>query len=965
VDYGLRFNLRGYIEGLLALGLALVAIAFLRRSASTGFSVSDLWSTLLSVSSMAVLTLAVANREQIRSRHAVLNRRFRSAAEGARLGIWEVDLVAHTLTLDEMAARISGFPAKPMVGSSRLLTEVIHPQDRARVRQQFREAIRAQSRHFESEYRIIKVDGTEAVLGVGGSPTYGPDGRARKLVGVCWDLTERRREAQELRRTQQRFRMASLAAQLGVWSWHIGSDHFEVDEFVERLYGVTPGSFGTHFGDFLRRVRPEQREAVEVAMDHAIIDRGQFFAEFYIDWPDGSLRGLQTRGTMIQDAEGNIERVAGAIWDATELMQAKATAESAVRVKAEFLATMSHEIRTPMNAVIGMTGLLMDTPLNVQQRHFAETIRASGDHLLDIINDILDFSKIEAGRLDLEKTPFDLNRCVEDAVEMLAGAAVKKEILLAHEIAPTTPRFIVGDASRLRQVLLNLLSNAVKFTQKGHVVLAVHAVPRDGERTQLEFSVSDTGVGMSAEQIQQLFRPFTQADASTTRRYGGTGLGLAISKRLVEAMGGQMVVESRPGHGSVFRFSLRAEIADANAVPDALASPKILKGRSALIVSADDGERRLVRAQAESWGMVVSEFRFATEALEHLRHGVPYDLALVDHAMFEMDSGTFAREVREFPQGRHPAILVLAARGDPQPPMTVEGPIQGWVEKPILPSRLREAVIAAIQTRSLPAVEPATRSALKILLAEDNEVNQHLALLILDKLGYSADVAVNGIEVLDRVQERRYDVILMDVLMPEMDGYQATHEVRRRLPKDAQPRIIAMTAVALEGDRRRCLDAGMDDYISKPIDVERLACLLRRIESRETSTTAFAEPPLNGHALAASGLDQVDDSVLDKLAASLSGNGAQSLVTTFVTDAPKLFARLKAAFVQNDVKQFERTAHSIKSGCALMGAKGLSELCQKLELIGKEGRLDGVDVQVAALAEAMPRVLRHLQQRFV
>ncbi len=962
-DYGLRFNLRSYLEGLFAMGLSIGVMAILRAEyIATGFSTSDAWSVLLSVSSVAFLTLAVASREQIGRRHAVLNRRLRSATEGARLGIWEVDLVAHTLTLDDTAARISGFPGKPMIGSSKLLTEVIHPQDRARVRAQFLDALRLQSRHFESEYRIVKADGTEGVLGVGGSPSYGADGRARKIVGVCWDLTERRREAQELRRTQQRFRVASLAANLGVWSWHIGSDLFEVDEFVERLYGVQPGSFGTRFGDFLRRVRAEQRETVEVAMDHAIIDRGQFFAEFYIDWPDGSLRGLQTRGTMLQDAEGNVERVAGAIWDATELMQAKEMAESAVRVKAEFLATMSHEIRTPMNAVIGMTGLLLDTPLNVQQRHFAETIRSSGDHLLDIINDILDFSKIEASRLDLEQAPFDLARCVDDAMQMLAGAAVKKDLRLKQEIAPGTPPFIVGDAARLRQVLLNLLSNAVKFTQKGEVILSLRAGDPGGEPQQLEFSVTDTGVGMTEEQVLQLFRPFTQADASTTRRYGGTGLGLAISKRLVEAMGGEMSVQSSPGQGSVFRFTIRAEIADARSIPDALASPRILKGRSALVVSADEDERRQIRAHAESWGMLVTEFRSPAEVLAHLLHGVPYDLALIDHAMAGMDALGFAQQLRALPQGKRPAVLVLTAAGETQPAATADGPVQGCLEKPVAQARLRDAVIAAIQTHTLPAAEPAARSPLKILLAEDNEVNQHLALLILDKLGYSADVAVNGREVVERASERRYDLILMDILMPEMDGYQATREVRRRLPRDRQPRIIAMTAVALEGDRRRCLEAGMDDYIAKPIDVERLSNLLRQTDCFE-ALPAPEPPSINGHEVAHA-LEQVDDAVLDKLRASLSGDGAQSLVKTFSADAPKLCARLEAALAQNDARQFERAAHSIKSGCALMGARALTELCQQLELAGKAGTLDGAGRHVAELAAAMPKVVRHLQQRF-
>jgi PAS domain S-box-containing protein len=962
-DYGLRFTLRNYLEALVAMVIAVTAMALLRNTFSeVGFTSHDAWVLVLFGTSVAFLSVAVVSRERIRLRHAVLNRRFRSAAEGGKLGIWEVDLRTKTTSHDAVAARIHGLPPVASRGPSVQFNSMIHPDDQARVRQEFLHVARSKSRHFESEYRIVRADGKPGILGVGGSPTYGADGRISKLVGVCWDLTERRRESEQLKRTQERFRVASLAANLGVWSWHIASDRFEVDEFVERLYGVPKDGFGTQFQDFLMRVRPDYREAVAVAMDHAIIDRGQFFAEFYIDWPDGTLRGLQTRGTVLPDAQGNIDRVAGAIWDATELLQAKELADSAVRAKAEFLATMSHEIRTPMNAVIGMTSLLLDTTLSEQQRHYVETLASSGNHLLSVVNDILDFSKIDAGRLELEKAPFDLRRCVEDALEMLAGAAAKKGLNLAAIIAPATPRFVVGDAARVRQVVINLVSNALKFTQHGEVVVELQSHRLEGDAQEFHASVRDTGIGMSEEQIAQLFRPFTQADASTTRRYGGTGLGLAICKRLLEAMGGQIWVDSKPDAGSTFHFTFRAEPAEAGSVGEiSLPMPQV-EGCRALIVDPVETNRRILRSEVEPWGMEVAEAATREEALAHLDAGAVFEFAFISHEPPRLDGLALGAEVRSRaldPAATH-VFLIAAAGTAPRP---VAGPdIHGWISKPIRHSHLLAAVGGATKQASESSVVTEAQvddlqPPLRILLAEDNEVNRHVALLLLAKLGYNADVAANGKEALALAQQRTYDVVLMDVLMPEMDGLEATREIRRKLAGERQPRIIAMTANALEGDRKRCLDAGMDDYLPKPIDVDKLAKALRLVAPSAGSIAAAA-------VVDGAELHEVSDAVLDQFASSLGAERAKSVVRAFSADVPKLLADLRAGIEHNDPRRVQRAAHTIKSSCTIVGAHPLASLCHRLERLAADGRTDSVDGHVAEIASALTRIARHVESRF-
>ena len=640
-----------------------------------------------------------------------------------------------------------------------------------------------------------------------------------------------------------------------------------------------------------------------------------------------------------------------------DLKEARDAALSAAKLKSQFLANMSHEIRTPMNGVLGMTEILLNTELAPRQREFAETIQSSANALLAIINNILDFSKIEAGMLRFENAPFNLHRTVENVIDLFAQPARKKDLELALLIEEQVPVSVKGDPFRLRQVLTNLLSNAIKFTDKGEVVLRCRKLSEDAGTTTVRFEVFDTGIGVAPEDQKLLFSPFVQADGSTTRRFGGTGLGLAICKELVTGMGGTIGMESTPGVGSTFRFTAKFVPTETLVTTEQVAGD--LRNVRVLLVDDNATNRKILHYQVTSWGMRDGSASSGPGSLNALRRAVaqgdPFAIVILDTHMPELSGIQVVELIRADPKIASVKVVLLTSMEPGELSESIHGEIDAFITKPVKQSQLFETLCAALGiTAERPTALPdkteslSSRVAdkrLRVLLAEDNEINQQVALYQLRMLGHHTDLALNGVEALKLFDKNQYDVVLMDIHMPELDGYATTAEIRRREGLAKHTPIIAMTANALPEDREKSLAAGMDDHLAKPVQARALVLALERCAARiDLAETESLPPAIDLQPLVNAGMSDI----------------IPRLIEIFLQTAPRDIEKAAVALGDSDATGLEEAAHKLKGSCGNLGATRLRDLCQQLEQLGREGSLQTAPELVAAAEEEFGRVRAEL-----
>jgi PAS domain S-box-containing protein len=811
------------------------------------------------------------------------------------------------------------------------------------------------------------VEGKEIWASVTKVPIYTQSGTISGLVGLSRDITQLKQTEQALRQAEEKYRTIYENSVEGIFQTTRDGHFISANPALARMYGYTSSEeLVAALTDIEHQlyVDPARRDEFSRLMREQGAVSG-FESQVYRG--DKSIIWISESARTAKDAAGNFLFYEGIVEDITlrklaelEREKAREAALESARTKAQFLANMSHEIRTPMNAITGMTDLLADTRLSQEQREYVETIRASTGTLLSVINDILDFSKIEAGKLSLEVIDFDLREAVESGVEMLAERAHKKGIELACWIEPEVSTRLRGDPIRLRQILANLTSNAVKFTEKGEVMVHVTRLEEDARRLVARFEVKDTGIGISPQAMARIFQEFTQADGSTTRKYGGTGLGLTISKQLVTLMQGEIGVESAPGQGSTFWFKVPFEKQPAAEAGPAVAVVSALDGLRVLVVDDTDSHRRILHQQLRQWRIQDEFAASSADALAMIqnsaRAGRPYPLLLIDMDLPDTDGLSLAQTIKNDPQLAASRIIMFTTLLDRLNTTTMKATgISACLVKPLRQSRLLECLADVMSASGAVSAQPMDAGAIssgsaamlaaarniRILLAEDNMVNQRVALKQLKKLGFSADCVSNGNEVLSALQRVPYDIIIMDCQMPEMDGYEVTRRIRQGGSESyihlrSAPYIIALTANAMQGDREHCLALGMNDYLTKPLHLHDLEAVLQRALLRISPVTPSPAPAVAPEP-DPEALDRTIISGLKELREPGQPDPLRELIELFLKDAAPRLQQMEAAANAGDLPKLAAATHTLKGSASNLGARRLSSLCASLEKQAKAG----------------------------
>ncbi len=839
----------------------------------------------------------------------------------------------------------------------------IHPDDRDEILSILQEAMGKDK--ATADYRFRTKKGYVTLSSI--SLTEKQDGKAVRLVGILQDITERKRAEELLRTSEAQLSNAMKIAKLGYWEYDVADDLFTFNDHFYAIFRTSAEQVGGYTMSSARYaqlfVHPDDAPVVAVETRKAIESTDRHFSrqlEHRIIYADGEIGYISVHFFIVKDDQGRTVKTYGANQDITErkraeedLRKAKEEAEEANRLKSEFLANMSHEIRTPMNAIIGMTGIALETDLNDEQREYLSIVKESSYALLGLIDDILDLSKIEAGRFELDTIDFDLRATVEGVADTLAPRASVKGLELVCLIHHGVPTFLRGDPGRLRQILTNLGGNAIKFTEKGEVVIGVELKEETDDGATLLFSVTDTGIGIPEDKQKKIFESFTQADGSTTRKHGGTGLGLSISRRLVELMGGKIGVESQPGKGSRFWFTVTFE--KQKEFKDVSPSfPPDIRGMRMLVVDDNTTNRTILVKMLESFGCSAEAVESGSTALQALKKAAHkeklFDLVLLDMQMPEMNGEETLRTIKDDPEIKQVLVVILTSIGERGDAARLQAlGCAGYLLKPVKQSQLFDAIITVL-SRQKTAVERKSgrivtrhtiaeqkRRGIRILLAEDNPMNQKLAVTLLKRAGFLVDAVEDGKMAIEALKRTAYDLILMDVQMPEMNGFDATKVIRESEGDRKHTPIVAMTAHAMKGDRERCLQAGMNGYVSKPIEPQELFDAIEKWTRSSVGEKAITEQEKSEKN------DLVKDVPLDLETALPRFDGDKEffseVLQEFLDYAPKQLKILDEAVKKSDAKLVEREAHSIKGAAGNLSAKRLANLALKLELLGRTGDL--------------------------
>jgi len=776
------------------------------------------------------------------------------------------------------------------------------------------------------------------------------------------DITDRKRAESGLREHEAQYRLLVESMSDLVWQADTDGRWTFLNGACRDVYGVPPERLiGRAIAELCA---PEYREASAEPFRRLLNGELMFDSEAVHVRADGSRVHLSFSGRPVRDAESRVVGAQGTARDVTaralvhaELARARQEAECTAAARSGFVANVSHEIRTPMNGIIGITDLLLDSDLGIEERRSIELIRTSAESLLVVINDILDFSRIEAGRVTIDEEAFDLHGLVDSAVRLLAGRTGQKGIELRYSIDPAVPRVVVSDPARVRQVLNNLIGNALKFTEEGGIVVTVGRIAADGPRLTLSISVRDTGIGIADDKLETIFEEFSQVDMTTTRRFGGTGLGLAIARRLTRALGGDLTVTSTPGHGSEFVATIAAGEAD-RAVEPRMSLDMDLAGRRVLVVDDNPTNRSIFRDMLRAAGMHVAVAQSAASGMRMMRRaldmGRHVDVVLIDSQMPGRDGFDFGIEVRGERAFDTVQLLMLTSGGRPGDGQRCRKVgIDGYLTKPFTRSELLEALVAVLSgpahrgsrliTRH--SIEE-TRRRIRILLVEDNPVNREVAVTMLRRRGHEVNIATNGREAVEAVAGTVYDLVLMDIQMPVLDGLAATHEIRA-MPDRAGLRIVALTAHALSEEKRRCLDAGMDGYLSKPFRPHQLFAMIEGwgAPTGSDETNEGSPMPIDIAAFSA----QLREAGID--------HALGSLLATFAGDAPARVAAIESASRDGDAAAIATSAHAFKSAAGAVSAKPLAEMLGRIELAARAGNIDEACTLAAGIRQEATAVL--------